>query len=165
MNISFSPIGNISRSLLKHFDCGIEPLNTYLKRFALKNNMLGLGKTFIALSDQNQTVGYVTLCSAQAKFEELPEEYTEKLPHYPIPAIRIARLAVDKSCQGQGIGKYLLKQTFLKILQAAEITGIYLIIVDAKESAVSFYEQFGFIKLPDYESTYFLPIETIRNSI
>ena len=119
----------------------------YLHGYAQKNNVLGLGKTFIALDEDNNILGYFTLSTAQINYEELPTSYKTNLPKYPIPSIRIARLAVQKDLQGKGIGKKLLTLAFLKIIQVSDITGLYLIIVDAKESSESFYKHYGFIKL------------------
>ena len=87
------------------------------------------------------------------------------MPKYPIPALRIARLAVGKDLQGKGIGKWLLTQAFIKIVHVAEITGLYLIIVDAKETSKSFYEHYGFINFKDKELSYFLPVETVRKAM
>ena len=152
------------QSLLKNFDCGVEVMNHYLARYATKNDALGIGKTFVTLSD-GKVAGYFTLAAAQIAFADVPAEHREKLPKYPVPALRIARLVVDKSFQGKGFGKRLLKQAFLKIIQVAEVTGLYFIIVDAKESSKSFYERYGFIRLQEKELTYFIPVETVRSAV
>lgn len=165
-NLSLISIQQIkSKSSLKKFDCGIKELNLYLHGYAQKNDVLGLGKTFIALDEDNNILGYFTLSTAQINYEELPTGYKTNLPKYPIPSLRIARLAVQKDLQGNGIGKKLLTLAFLKIIQVSDITGLYLIIVDAKESSESFYKHYGFIKLNDKELTYFLPVETVRKAI
>ena len=152
-----------SKSSLRQFDCGVEELNVFLSRYALKNDALGIGKTFIATDDEDSVVGYFTLSTAQVAFEVIPALPAKKYPRYPLPALRISRLAVKKDCQGKGLGGWLLKQAFLKILNAAEIAGICLILVDAKETSVSFYEHYGFTKLRDL--TYFIPVETVRAAI
>lgn len=154
-----------SKSELKKFDCGTEPLNIYLSRFALKNDSLGIGKTFLALTDENKIAGYITLSTAQILYEQLPSDFSNKIPKYPIPSLRIGRLAVSKNFQKKGIGKWLLKQAFLKALQIAELTGLFVIVVDAKEESKSFYEQFGFIPLTENGSTYFLLMDTVRKAI
>ena len=51
----------------------------------------------------------------------------------------------------------------LRALNAAEIAGICLILVDAKESAVSFYKHFGFMKLRNL--TYFIPVDTVKQAL
>lgn len=72
---------------------------------------------------------------------------------------------VDKNLQGKGIGKWLLAQAFIKIVHAAEITGLHFIIVDEKETSKSFYEHYGFIKFKDKELSYFLTVETVRKAM
>ena len=153
-----------SKRMLKSFDCGITALNEFLYNYALKNDLLEIGKTFLAL-DNESIAGYFTLANAQLAFDEIPFDYKTKLPRYPIPSIRIARLAVDAKLQKKGIGKWLLTQAFIKIVSVSEITGLKFIIVDAKESSKSFYEHYGFIKLYDKELCYFIPIETIKAAL
>lgn len=154
-----------SKTVLKKFNCGTEVLNSFLVRYALKNDELGIGRTFIALDDDDQISGYFTLATAQVAYKEIPEDYKVKLPKYPIPALRIARLAVSKDLQGKGIGKWLLAQAFTKIIQVADVTGLYYIIVDAKETSKSFYEHYGFQKFIDEDLFYFMLVDTVRKAI
>lgn len=153
------------KSRLKSFDCEIDVLNEFLSKYAQKNDKLGIGKTFIALNQQDKIVGYFTLATAQVAYQEIPDDYRGKLPKYPIPALRIARLSVDKELEGKGVGKWLLAQAFIKIIQVADVTGIYFIIVDAKETSKSFYEHYGFIKFKDEDLTYFILVDTVRKAI
>ena len=139
------------KSSLKDFDCEINVLNDFLSKYALKNDKIG--------------IGYFTLATAQVAYQEIPDDYRGKLPKYPIPALRIARLAVDKELEGKGVGKWLLAQAFIKIIQVADVTGIYFIIVDAKETSKSFYEHYGFIKFKDEDLTYFILVDTVRKAI
>ena len=154
-----------SKSSLKKFDCEVEPLNTFLSGYALKNDELGIGKTFVAVNDDGKICGYFTLSTARISYKEIPDEYKVRLPKYPIPAIRIARLAVSKDMKGKGLGKALLKQAFMKIVQVSDITGVYFILVDAKETSKTFYEHYGFIKLNDNELCYFMLVETVKRAI
>lgn len=166
MNFKLVSIKDIQpKSKLKDFDCGTEVLNDFLTRYSLKNDTLGIGKTFVALDEREDVVGYFTLATAQVVFEDIPDTYRSKLPKYPIPALRIARLAVSENQQGKGIGKWMLTQAFIKIIHVAEITGLYFIIVDAKETSKSFYEHYGFIKFKDKELSYFLPVDTVRKAM
>ena len=152
------------KSAFKKFDCDVNELNEFFSRFALKNDELGIGKTFVALDKDNKIAGYFTLATAQVAFDTIPDNYRNRLPKYPIPSLRIARLAVNKDFKGMGVGKWLLSQAFIKILHVADVTGIYFIIVDAKETSKSFYEHFGFIKFFDQKLSYFLPVETVRKA-
>ncbi|MFA7157197.1 MAG: GNAT family N-acetyltransferase [Bacilli bacterium] len=148
----------------KTFDCGIRELNEFLFRFANQNDEKGIGKTFLAI-DGDEVVGYFTLATAEVTFDLIPDELLSSLPKYPIPVIRIARLAVGKTHQHNGVGKFLLKEALLKILFASQSVGIYAIIVDAKESSVEFYKKFGFIPLKNNEKTLFIVLETIKRAL
>lgn len=98
MNFKLISIKDIQpKSKLKDFDCGTEVLNDFLTRYSLKNDTLGIGKTFVALDEREDVVGYFTLATAQVVFEDIPDTYRSKLPKYPIPALRIARLAVSEN--------------------------------------------------------------------
>lgn len=165
MSFKLVAIKDIPKAKLKKFDCGTEVLNEFLSRYSFKNDILGIGKTFVAFNKNEDVIGYFTLAAAQVLFEDIPDNYRAKLPRYPIPALRIARLAVGKNLQGKGIGKWLLTQAFIKIIHVAEITGLYFIIVDAKETSKSFYEHYGFIKFNDNELSYFLTVDTVRKAM
>lgn len=153
------------KSVLKKFDCEVEALNEFLSRYALKNDELGIGKTFVALNENNRIAGYFTLATAQVAYQEIPDDFKEKLPKYPIPALRIARLAVNKDLKGKGIGKWLLAQAFIKAIHVADVTGLYFIIVDAKETSKSFYEHYGFHKFFDEDLSYFILVDTVRKAM
>lgn len=165
MSFKLVAIKDIPKAKLKKFDCGTEVLNEFLSRYSFKNDILGIGKTFVAFNENEDVIGYFTLATAQVLFEDIPDNYRAKLPRYPIPALKIARLAVGKNLQGKGIGKWLLTQAFIKIIHVAEITGLYFIIVDAKETSKSFYEHYGFIKFNDNELSYFLTVDTVRKAM
>ena len=165
MSFKLAAIKDVPKAKLKKFDCGTEVLNEFLSRYSFKNDILGIGKTFVAFNKNEDVIGYFTLAAAQVLFEDIPDNYRAKLPRYPIPALRIARLAVGKNLQGKGIGKWLLTQAFIKIIHVAEITGLYFIIVDAKETSKSFYEHYGFIKFNDKEFSYFLTVDTVRKAM
>ncbi|MCR5732146.1 MAG: GNAT family N-acetyltransferase [Sphaerochaetaceae bacterium] len=165
MTLKLVSIRECLKSKTKKFDCGVDVLNEFLSRYALKNDELGIGKTFVAFDEEEHVAGYFTLSTAQVLFEDIPDDFRAKLPRYPIPALRIARLAVSRNLQAKGIGKWLLKMAFLKIIQVAEITGLYLIIVDAKESSRKFYEHYGFIKFKEKDLSYFLTVDTVKRAM
>lgn len=159
------PIQEASKSFLKHFDCGEDLLNIYLKQYALKNDINGIAKTFLCVDDDKTSlIGFFSLSTANIQFEEYSKQYIDNVPHYPIPCVRIARLAVDKKYQNQGVGKYLLKECFLRILLISKTIGVYLIIVDAKESSMGFYEHYNFNLLKKDSLTYFIKLSTVEKA-
>lgn len=128
------------------FDCGTEPLNVYLKKYALQNQRKNAGRTFVVTStENNKVIGYYTLVTGSVAAEIAPEKLKKGLGNYPIPVVLIARLAIDNYYQGKGLGKNLLRDAFLRILQASENIGIRAITVKAKDmKAVVFYTKYNF---------------------
>lgn len=156
------PINHVNKDLLQHFDCGTEELNVFLGRYALQNDKKNVGKTFVCIENDRIT-GFFTLSNAQINFKELSDEMQHGLPRYPIPCIRIARLAIDKEFQKKGYGKLLLKDAFGKIIDISDVTGICFVLVDAKESSYGFYEKYGFMRLND-SLTYILSVKTLQKA-
>lgn len=126
------------------FDCNVEPLNRFLIRFALANQLANASQTYIGLADAT-VIGFYTLVVGEVNQETAPERLRKGLPRYPIPIMILARFAVHKDSQGRGVGAGLLKDAALRTLQAADIAGIRALIVHAKdETARAFYSHFGF---------------------
>jgi len=147
----------------KTFNCGKPQLDEYLHRHARQNDEKNISKTFVAVNDENIVVGYYSLCTSSIEFEELPDEIRKQLPNYPVPAALIAKLAVDENLRGQGLGSKLLIDALQRIMSASREIGIKAVLVDAiDDEALTFYQHFEFIELPDQDLKLFLPIETIQ---
>ena len=146
----------------KGFDCGIVELNDFLEKYALQNQKKGLAHTYVATRGIN-VVAYYSLAYGSVSPDESPIKVRKGLGKYPIPVILLARLAVDRSEQGQGIGKALLKDALLRTLQAADIAGLRAMLVHAKnDSAKAFYQKYGFEPSPIDEFHLFLTITDIK---
>lgn len=129
-----------------NFDCGEEALNLYLSHFARQDMRRELARTFIIRQEEDYKVlGYYTLCSGAIDVSELPDNILKKLPKYPIPVARLARLAVDKKEQTKGYGELLFADALSRTSLAGESMGVYGMVIDAKhEKAKQFYQQYGF---------------------
>ncbi len=148
------------------FDCEVEPLNDYLKKYAFQNQKKDAARTYIITDQENQIIGYYTLVFGSVSIEETTSEISAGLGKYPIPIILLARLAVDKTQKGKGLGKLLMKDALLRAVQASEIAGLRAFLVHAKdESAKSFYEKLGFQPSPHNEFHLFLKMSDIRESL
>jgi len=146
----------------KDFKCNKKPLTQYLHRYARQNDENNIAKTFVAVDGDNKVLGYYSLSTSSIEFEELPEEFTKRLPGYPIPAALIAKLAVDSDVDGQGLGSKLLIEALQNILTVSEEMAVKVVLVDAiDEEAKGYYLHFGFIELPGKDLKLFMPIETI----
>jgi len=151
------------RHLRDEFSCGKPELDTYLQRFARQNDEKNIAKTFVSVDASDHVLGYYSLSTASIGFTDLPEELRQSLPAYPVPAARLARLAVDSRLKGQGLGAKLLIDALQRIVGASQEIAVKVILVDAMdEEARDFYKHFGFIELPDQDLKLFLPIETVK---
>jgi GNAT superfamily N-acetyltransferase len=146
----------------RQFDCGIEPLNAYLKQYALQNQRKGIVRNYVTCRD-DRIVGYYSLAYGSVAQTEAPAELTKGIGKYPLPVMLLARLAVDLSEKGRGLGKALLKNAVLRTLQAADIAGLKAIFVQAKnDEARQFYEKQGFITSPHDPLQLFFPLDALR---
>ena len=147
------------------FDCGMEPLNDYLKSFALTNNRNGSARTYVT-TRANRIVGYYTVTPGAIIKASAPQRVGKGLAGHPVPVIIIARLAVDKGEQGRGVGKALVRDALLRIIDAAEIIGGRAVLVHAKDAqARRFYEQFGFEPSPVDPLHLYLLIKDIKKTL
>jgi len=134
--------------LIDTFDCGEEALNSWLLKYALQNQGAGATQSYAGLVG-DVVVGYYSLAVGQIEFGDAPERLRKGLARHPVPVMLLARLAVDKNWQKQGVGRALLRDAVLRTAQAAEIAGIRALAVHAKdEQARRYYEQFDFAASP-----------------
>src|SRR3954470_820688 len=87
------------------FTCGKGPLDGFLRTLVSQYEKRRLGRTYVAVRPgERRGLGYYPPAPRAVSFETLPAEATRKLPRHPVPVILLARLAVDQSTQGQGLG-------------------------------------------------------------
>jgi GNAT superfamily N-acetyltransferase len=146
------------------FSCGHDSLDTFLKKFASQNQKSGVSQTFVALRPSDLTVhGYYSLAAGSIKLQDLSEEQRKGLPRHPVPIVLLARLAVDKRMQKQGLGEHLLLDAMRRVDQTAAEIGIHAIEVDAiDDAAKQFYLKFGFTQLQDDPRHLYIPMKTVR---
>ena len=133
---------------LAQFDCGNEELNRFLNRFALANQQAQSAQTYVAIRD-TLVVGYYSLVFGSVAQERSPDRVKKGLARHPIPVMVLARLAIDRSMQGQGLGQGLLKDALDRTVRAADIGGLRAMLVHAKDdSAREFYKHFDFEPSP-----------------
>lgn len=147
------------------FDCGDAALNDFLRRYARQQQERDFSRTYVVLGDDAITVtGFVSVSAAQVGTSSLPGRL--KLPRYPVPALRIGRLAVDRRAQGRSLGRELIRFGLNLSLELAGRVGIYAVVIDAKnEAAREFYERLGFVRFRDSPLSLFLPIATLRKAL
>jgi GNAT superfamily N-acetyltransferase len=148
----------------EEFHCGKTPLDDFLHTLVSQYDKRKLGRTYVAVCPgDNRVYGYYTLASASISFQILPAKAAKKLPRHPVPAVLLARLAVDQTLQGVGLGKYLLIDALKRCVDLSGRLGIHAVEVDAiDEQAKAFYERFGFVPLLDNSKHLYLPLATIE---
>ena len=155
---------NIGRLTSHHnrrdFDCGVEELNFYLQRHSSQHERKGTARTYVATRDDDfRVLGYTTISSSAVGCDIVPEN----LPRHPVPVALIGRLAVDITARGERLGEALLMHALRSAKHAAEIIGIYAVVVDAfDESAKKFYQKYGFAELTDDHLHLYLPLKVIE---
>ncbi len=89
-------------------------------------------------------MGFATVAAASIELSQLPRRVRSGLPRYPIPALRLGRLAVSETDQRKGIGRALLAEVLGLAVAQSQASGCFGVLVDAKDGAKPFYEKHGF---------------------
>lgn len=150
---------------LHAFRCGRHTLDYWLRKHALANQEATNSPQTYVVHRSRRVVGYYSLVYGEVSLEACPPRVSHAMqPHFPVPVIKIARLAIDRTEQRGGLGTALMKDAFLRIVAAAEIAGLRAVVVDAlDEAAKRFYQdKFGFDESPIGSLQLFLRIDDVR---
>ena len=146
------------------FSCGEPALDAYLQRQASQDIRRRVAQVFVAIGDTpGKIAGYYSLSAASFGKDELPPALAKRLPHYPVPAAVLGRLAVDREQQGRRLGEMLLLDAIRRVVRASRTIAVYAIIVDAKnEPTQGFYGRYGFRPFASDPRRLFLPLKTFE---
>ena len=128
------------------FSCGQPDLDRFFEHYAGQNQFkLHLSVTYVAVVEA-RIVGFATVAASSIERASVPSARRRKrLPAYPLPVLRLARLGVDTRAQGLGIGKSLLRHVLALAVAQRDRIGCVGVVTDAKPEAVSFYQGLGFV--------------------
>jgi GNAT superfamily N-acetyltransferase len=144
------------------FTCGQPELDRFLIRHALQAQQANSSQTYVAV-DRDEILGFYTIVAGEVQHADAPERVVKGMPRHPIPLLVLARLAVHTKAQGRGIGSGLLLDALGRTLQVADVIGVRALAVHAKDdSAVAFYQHFGFTPSPTDPRHLFMIIKDIR---
>jgi len=137
------------------FSCGHADLDRFFEHYAGQNQFeLHLAVTYVAVVDK-RLVGFATIAASSVERARVPSARLRKrLPAYPLPVLRLARLGVDTRAQGLGIGKALLRHVLALAVEQRDRFGCVAVVTDAKPESVSFYQSLGFV-----------PVEGVREGL
>ncbi|MEO7111063.1 MAG: GNAT family N-acetyltransferase [Polyangiaceae bacterium] len=155
------------------FRCGDADLDSFFAKYAGQNQFRHhIGTTYVALDDTSgRILGYATVSVASLEIDAVPTTLRKRLPTYPMPVLRLARLAVDQGAQKQGVGSALLRYVLKLAERLANDFGCLGVVVDAKPGATLFYASYGFAELELVEgqsdarpqpTAMFLPLREVR---
>lgn len=139
------PLGKHHR--LDQFECGEPALDEWLKRHARAAQASDSARVFVTtLEDGETVVGYYALAAAQVAPEDATPRALKGQPRArPVPAVLLARLAVDRKHQGAGLGRSLLQDVLLRCVEAADAIGARVLLVHAKhDAAKAWYMKYDF---------------------
>jgi len=130
------------------FRSGNVELDRFFLRYAGQNQFRHhIGTTYVAMREDGVIAGFATVTASEVATAGLSATKRKRLPQYPLPVLRLARLAVDERAKGQGIGSLLLRAVLVLAQRMARDFGCVGVVVDAKPEAVAFYKKLGFVPL------------------
>lgn len=149
---------------LEDFDCGEPGLNSWLQIRARANQMTGASRIYLVCRGE-QAAAYYALATGGIDLASAPGQYRRNMPD-PIPAVVLARLAVDRREQGRGLGRAMLWDAMSRIVLASESIGIALVLVYALDlDATRFYMRFGFRESPLAPLVVMTRVKDLRDAI
>lgn len=130
------------------FSSGVESLDTWLVRSARQAQAMRTAQSFVWHAGDESVVAYFSLAAHLVSRSGVPPRLGRGSPD-SIPAVLLARLALDRSLQGSGLGGELLWDALGRAVAASEIAAARMIVVDAiDERAAAFYQHHGFQTIP-----------------
>ena len=130
------------------FRSGNIDLDRFFVRYAGQNQFRHhIGTTYLAVDENKFIAGFATVAASEIAPALISEKAAKNLPKYPLPVLRLARLAVDERANGRGVGSELLRAVFALAHQMAGEFGCVGVVVDAKPDSVAFYKKLGLVAL------------------
>jgi GNAT superfamily N-acetyltransferase len=151
----------------EHFQCGVLSLDDWLGKHAMQSHRSGGSRVFVTTETDPDIAGYYALAAGAV----MPRDSSARLvrglaANQPVPVVLLGRLAVDARYQGQHLGRSLLLDAMMRVLQAGELIGIRALLVHAiDERAREWYTQFGFERSPTHPLHLLLLIKDLRASV
>lgn len=164
---AFDPVEPFDRRRhqVDRFDCCRPQLNRWLRAYAGQGQRRDTARTFVACrADTAEVAGYYTLLASQVEHDDATGAVRRGASaHFPIPVCLLARLAVDRSEQGAGLGASLLLDALRRIDRASREVAMRAVLVHAiDDEAAAFYRCFGFEPASSKPRTLMVPLDAVR---
>lgn len=155
---------------LSGFNCSEPELDDWLRKHALAARFSRTA-TVLVVCRGRKIVGYYALCNGAVAHSATSAKVRRNMPN-PIPAIVLARLAVDETERGADLGASLLRDAFKRALLATRHSAASLIIVHPlHDKAAAYYAKHGFKPLrtmdppSDPPQPMYISLSTIADSL
>ena len=169
MNPDVTIVSFSKRFSRNEFCSGVDEMDEWLKTQASQHERTGNARTFLAIVDGDRVAGYYTLTAYRLELDEAELAFGAGRRRYAVPAVLLARLAVDAGWQGRGLGSVLLSHAFRQVADVSHRVGIEIMVVQAiDDTAATFYEYAGFSTFQDVPRSLYISIRdllaTLRTS-
>ncbi|MGQ0566747.1 MAG: GNAT family N-acetyltransferase [Gemmobacter sp.] len=139
-------------------------LDDWLRRRARANQAAGASRCYVACAG-DRVVAFYALAAGSVSVAAAAGKFRRNMPD-PIPVIVLGRLAIDRAWQGRGLGRALVRDAGLRVLQAAEVVGVRGLLVHAlTDDARSFYLATGFGPSPMDAMTLMVTVDDLRRTL
>lgn len=143
------------------FDSGVAALDDWLRNSARDSDGRNLTRTWVWHRGDRRVVGYYTVAPYFIERDTLTNKQSRGLPDR-IPCYLLARLALDQSLRGQGLGSQLLASALLRLADASSDLGGRFVVVDAiNDAAAAFYRHHRFTDIAGTPDRLILPTKEI----
>jgi len=148
------------------FDCGKPELDRWFREAAGQQERNNSARTTLAVDEREARIaGFFTLVAFRIEIDSVPEAVAGHASRYPMSAVLLARLAVDRRYQGDGLGKIVLLEALKRVAGASRDIGFEIVVVDAlDEDAACFYLKHGFRRFTDHSLKLFMTTRNLRAS-
>lgn len=154
-------------TLTASFECQSDALTGWLRVHAWASHQGRSARVYVLIdTTANLIAGYYCLSASSVEHAKAPARVGKGLAQYPIPVVLIGRLAVDRRYEGQGLGRFLIRDAFHQVLRTDDTLGIRAVMVQAKNEALAaFYRKLGFETADSSSRLFFYMVKDIRKSL
>jgi predicted N-acetyltransferase YhbS len=133
---------------LTSFESGHRALDDWLRRSARHAERMRTARTFVWHAGDHRVLAFFSLAAHLVVRAEMPRRIVHGSPD-TIPAVLLARLALDRTLHCQGLGGELLWDALSRAVAASRLAAARVVVVDAIDAvAARFSQHHGFVPVP-----------------
>lgn len=137
-------------------------MDTWLRRRALANQLSGASRTYVVTDSDGNVIAYYALAAGAVMAASATGRFRRNMPD-PVPVIILARLAVDRAYQGRGYSRALIQDALRRVMAAADIVGIRVVVVHAlNDDLRAYYTHLGFTPSPMDDTLFMVTTSDVR---